>query len=472
VVQPPQVDPAPSVVRAFPGAEGGGALATGGRGGAVYKVTNLNDSGAGSLRDCVNASGARTCVFTVGGTLRLSSKLRISNPYLTIAGQTAPGGGVELTWANPGSENDDIVGIEAPAHDVVIRYLRIRPGLTQQYGSGIGNNSGIYNVIVDHVSFAWGTWDNVSLYPNDKPMHHLTFQWNLLAEPLLPTNGAVNFQVGAAASSIAGGCADVDIHHNLISSGDHRNPIHRIKSGRIVNNVVYNWRYYATKVTGYKDVIGNYYKPGPFSGGGLAGHEIEMWWHDDGNNWFDPSNHTSVYVAGNAGPGNGYNPASNNWTTLTAGAPAGDISDSLVVPADASWQRTATLDAPGAATRLADGTLITVDGATDIGSASGPLLPIVGASARVDCNGQWLANRDALDARYVNDFLTGGGASSPLNAAGAHPSLAAGTACADADGNGIPDAYEVPRCGAPGCLAPSAVQADGYTNLEHYLNGR
>ncbi|MBK8419771.1 hypothetical protein [Candidatus Villigracilis saccharophilus] len=107
---------------AFPGAEGFGANSIGGRGGIIYEVTNLNDTGTGSLRACVEASGARTCVFRTGGLIVLQSALRIVNPYITIAGQTAPGGGITLKTASGG----DIFSTQT--HDVVIRYITARPG--------------------------------------------------------------------------------------------------------------------------------------------------------------------------------------------------------------------------------------------------------------------------------------------------------------------------------------------------------
>ena len=109
---------------AFPGAEGFGRLAKGGRGGKVYIVSNTNDGGAGSLRECVEASGPRTCVFRVAGTITLDSSLEIENPYITIAGQTAPGGGITLRAGDTAST----AHLEVETHDVIIRYIRSRPG--------------------------------------------------------------------------------------------------------------------------------------------------------------------------------------------------------------------------------------------------------------------------------------------------------------------------------------------------------
>src|SRR5713226_1624322 len=111
---------------AFPGAQGGGANSVGGRGGALYEVTNLNDSGTGSLRACVEASGPRTCIFRTGGTITLTSVLTISNPFITIAGQTAPGGGIQIT--GPGSVTAGDPSFYIRTHDVIMQYIRDRRG--------------------------------------------------------------------------------------------------------------------------------------------------------------------------------------------------------------------------------------------------------------------------------------------------------------------------------------------------------
>src|SRR3990172_9429178 len=120
----PSPSPPPAgLVAAFPGAQGGGAGAVGGRGGTVYRVTNLNDSGSGSLRACVEASGPRTCVFAVGGTISLPRELTITDGYITVAGQTAPGGIAVSYGGHGGSQN--VFNIVPPAHDVVIRFVRM-----------------------------------------------------------------------------------------------------------------------------------------------------------------------------------------------------------------------------------------------------------------------------------------------------------------------------------------------------------
>jgi len=128
---------------AFPGAQGGGAGSLGGRGGGVYEVTNLNDAGAGSLRAGVQMSGARTIVFRVGGTIKLLTELDLVNPYLTIAGQTAPGGGILLSGVNLADQNNMV---RVRTHDVILKYMRIRTGygviITLNSGTGISIEGG------------------------------------------------------------------------------------------------------------------------------------------------------------------------------------------------------------------------------------------------------------------------------------------------------------------------------------------
>src|SRR6185503_14989065 len=158
-------------VTAFPGAQGGGALSRGGRGGTVYLVTNTNDSGAGSLRTCVEASGPRTCVFRTGGTIALLSSLTIANPFITIAGQTSPGG-IQVRGPS-GANAPGNPSIFVTTHDVVIHYLRVRRGHNAgeicdqppwSCGANIvvlSNRSGHdpYNIVLDHISSEWSNYE-------------------------------------------------------------------------------------------------------------------------------------------------------------------------------------------------------------------------------------------------------------------------------------------------------------------------
>ena len=163
---------------AFPGAEGAGRFSQGGRGGAVIKVTNLNDAGPGSLRAAVEAKGPRTVVFEVAGTIQLKSDLKISQPRITIAGQTAPGGGITL--------RDHTLVVSAD--DVVIRFIRSRLGDESKTESdAIWINNG-RRIILDHVSASWSVDETLSAsarYGEEgQGFFDLTVQWSIIAESM------------------------------------------------------------------------------------------------------------------------------------------------------------------------------------------------------------------------------------------------------------------------------------------------
>jgi hypothetical protein len=243
---------------AFSGAEGFGAFTPGGRGGRAIFVDNLNDSGSGSLREAVEASGPRIIAFRVGGVIQLKSTLRIDEPFATIDGQNAPGAGIML-------RNH---GIEVRTHDVVLRYFRVRvgdedihlegPKAVQNYAGGTGEHAlyfieGSKNCIADHLSLSWSTTKILSV---TKLSDLITIQWCILSE-------ALDF-AGHGYASIAGGNR-VTWHHNLFAHNHSRN----VRFGGLVdadfrNNVIYDWgsriSYGEFDKVNY---IGNYAKPGP-----------------------------------------------------------------------------------------------------------------------------------------------------------------------------------------------------------------
>lgn len=245
---------------AFPTAEGYGRFARGGRGGRVIEVTNLNDSGSGSLRAAVEAEGPRTVVFNVSGLITLESRLVIRNPYITIAGQTAPGKGICLRQYNFG-----MMG----ARDVIVRYLRVRPGnLSGATLDGMGMASSD-NCIIDHCSISW-TLDEAF---SSRGAKNITLQRTLISEALNEA-GHKKYPPGTQhgyAASIGGNIGS--FHHNLLAHCAGRNwslagglDNNGAYAGRLDlrNNVVYNWKNRATD-GGAQEVnfVGNYYKPGP-----------------------------------------------------------------------------------------------------------------------------------------------------------------------------------------------------------------
>ena len=160
----------PEKVLAFPTAQGFGAWTPGGRGGKIYIVTNLNDKGPGSLREAVEASGSRIVLFNVSGTIFLESDLKIQNPYITIAGQSAPGHGITIANHETSVET----------HDVIIRHLRFRLGDQKRAESDALGVNGANNVIIDHVSASWGMDETLSVSESD----NVTVQWSFITESM------------------------------------------------------------------------------------------------------------------------------------------------------------------------------------------------------------------------------------------------------------------------------------------------
>ena len=260
-------DPGPEELKAFPGAEGYGRYAQGGRGGRVIEVTNLNDSGTGSLRDAVDQTGARTVVFNISGVINLETKLLITgtkgNGYLTIAGQTSPGKGICISgWT---------VGMIGGEH-VIMRHIRTRIGTSSgKTMDGMGMASAT-TTIFDHCSISWTIDEAFS----SRSALMITLQRCLISEALNEA-GHENYPEGTQhgyAASISGDIGS--FHHNLLAHCAGRNwslaggLVHGTTTyaGRldIRNNVVYNWKNRTTDGGAHEvNFVNNYYKPGPSS---------------------------------------------------------------------------------------------------------------------------------------------------------------------------------------------------------------
>jgi hypothetical protein len=409
---------------AFPGAEGAGRLSAGGRGGAVLKVTTLADSGPGSLRAAIMAKGPRTILFDVSGTIRLQSDLVIREPRLTIAGQSAPGGGVTLADH----------GLVIRADDVVVRHIRVRRGDTGGEGDAIWIAGGS-RIILDHVTASWSTDETLSVSgPRDgEPPRDVTVQWSIIADSL---RRSVHAKGDHGYGSLVRGSrgARYSFHHNLWANHQARMPRpgnylspEEDAEGPVMefrSNLFHNW---GGKASGYNSdsgsrarysFIDNAYSPGPDSKGRLAFREE--------------------------------NPGASAW--FSGNSMAG------VVPAD-PWTLVEGSDRPGY--RLAAPVSAGPVAADPPAAAAPRILARAGASCR----------RDSLDAALVQQVRQGRGALiDSQRQAGGWPELAAGTPPPDADGDGVPDAFERTAGTDPKRADSAEVRTgDGTTNLEIWL---
>ena len=442
-------------VPAFPGAEGYGAITRGGRGGQVILVTNLKDSGPGSLREAVETEGPRIVIFTVSGTITLESSLRISHPYITIAGQTAPGDGICLRR----------YPLLINASEVIIRYIRVRLGdETDNEADAI---SGRYhkNIILDHVSASWSIDETVSIYYCE----NVTIQWCLISESLYFAGHAK----GAHGFGGIWGSNYSTYHHNLLAHHSSRNP--RFASGcgynDFRNNVIYNWGYnsvYGGEKEHASDerfnftvvnMVANYFKPGPATRPGHTTYRIvnpSSSGSDDGfGKWHVENN----FVYGN------HVVTAKNWSAGVQ--PEG---------------RSPYGPHPGRLHRPFESIPINQQTAEKAYLA---VLESAGAS---------LPKRDSIDARIVDETRNGyatyegktykqkarisdkskkSGIIDSQKDVGGWPELKSLPAPHDSDKDGMPDEWEKQYGFDPSDASNSSKDkdGDGYTNIEEYLNG-
>jgi hypothetical protein len=459
---------------AFPGAEGGGAASVGGRGGQVFEVTNLNDSGEGSLRACTFATGPRTCVFRVAGIITPSERFTIASPYLTVACQTAPG---EVIIGGPKIANESFY---IATHDVTVRYCTFSAdNINIPAGPDTGTvnveiaNGNNYNIILDHITTRWAgnkLWITLSNYIG--PNRLITTQWSMFYEPHVnhPVGPGTSTNTGCTASAgspcFSFGEHDIDFHHNLFADMSHRIPESTNYSTRWVNNIVFNWNFYASEWLGAMtvDEIGNKYVAGNLNRGSQK-HEIHF-------TTLSPPlpGDPSTYLSGNIGP-NQSDPSGNQYAM--AAEIDGENGDEIgAVPS--SWIRSSPMPAPAFP--------INPD---PVGNLDSVLLPTVGNSQHLDCNGNWVSHRDAADQRIINQYQSGGpGGFWPNGLTAAVDSLpkpgSAWTdqpltnfsACTESLHDGIPDQWKAAQ--GLSTTDPSLyneIAPNGYTYLENYVNG-
>lgn len=457
-------------------AEGFGAQSLGGRGGVVIAVTNLNDAGPGSLRACIEAEGPRHCFFRIAGTIELESPLYVSNPYLTIAGQTAPGGGITVKSPFAVVLGADLETGEGPAvHDIILQNVRFRrstrPGVlpSDDNQDALTVLGGAHDILIDHCSFSWGTDETLSVVNR---AHDVTIQWCIVSE---------SFFKGSLISS---GARNVTIHHTLYAHNPERNPklMGRPESldGHeavfdFVNNVVYDWRVYATAVagSGMANVVANHYQLGPGSAPvpdpGESSIDRSIWNAPETPvvvSWPKPREIVrmqdlpvngrsvrAIYAARNVGP------------TCPQGC-ADDWDDGMVSDLEGRLGNKSRTDTPLAAPPVT---------ATTAEQAFADVLDYAGASFGLDEHGRPFARRDAVDERIAAEVRDGTGAvldgRAPLDAS-AWPALAAGTPYTDNDRDAMADAWERDHGldpANPGDPFADA-DADGFTDLEEFFN--
>ena len=411
---------------AFPSAQGFGKSATGGRNGTVVHVTNLNDSGAGSFRDAVSAPN-RIVVFDVGGYIQLKTAVSVKS-NLTIAGQSAPGGGIgfrggELSFAN--------------ASNIVVRHVRIRPG--SETASDTDDALSLYraqNVMLDHCSFEFAPWNDIDGVSDDwqaHPVTNISIQDSLIADP-------TGQQFGAHCESVASNWA---FYRNIFANSHNRNPLAKVNDV-FVNNVLYNDSagYTTHTSTSFQhDIVNNYFIFGPASSG-------------TDNTWYQVDKNQAIFYAGNLKDTN----------------------------------RNGVLDGAATTPYWYQGTGTILSKAWSSETSAEPALDPASA-VRVAASLAGALPRDPLDALIVSQVLTLGKGTTGLGANTVGPdgalytsqaqtglpnqgygTILGGTKPADADNDGMPDAWEKAVGSDPAKADGTSKSADGYTLIEGYLN--
>lgn len=468
---PTQVD---EVAFAFPGAEGFGMNATGGRGGKVLFVTNLNDSGTGSLRAAIQTMGARYILFKVSGTIALQSDLKITNDNVTIAGQTAPGDGICLKNYPVTIDSDN----------VIIRFMRFRMGdEAKQEGDALGGRFH-KNIIIDHCSMSWSTDECVSFYNNE----NTTVQWCIIAESL---RNSVHFKGAHGYGGIWGG-KNASFHHNLLADHDSRNPRLGESAGSVFaltdltdirNNVIYNWGNNSTYGGEAMNVniVNNYYKPGPATiannGSSKQGRIVSLDKNKiKGTDVYDTWG--KFYIDGNFVEGNTnstddnwtygvYNQFHSSYTSYTGSCTdvnGNSITCEYTIPVSDADKAAMKLNAPHNIENN-----VTTHSAVD---AYNKILEFGGASLV----------RDAVDIRIIQDVKNSTfqyeGSNGSTNGiidsqsdVGGWPELNTETPPLDTSGDGMPDAWKKEMKLKVAENNPNGHElSTGYENIEVYMN--
>ncbi len=461
-------------IPAFPGAIGGGRYSFGGRGGKVFVVTSLADSGPGSLREACETGGARIVVFNVAGEIRLERPIHVRAPYISIYGQTAPGDGVVITGQS----------LLIDTHDVIIRYMRFRRGsMDVAFRDDACGGNGLGNIIYDHCSASWGLDEVMSMYRHvyarkangygeKLPTVNITIQDCIFAEGLDLYNHGFGASIGGHNSLFA---------RNLFANNISRNPSIAMNGGfNFVNNVLFNWWNRSIDGgdnTSLYNIVNNYFKPGPITGYDVdkkaVDPEASIRWRilkpECGRSKEQQALFGKAYVTGNIVEGNDKVTA-DNWD---GGIQPPGLKDKAVIA------QTLKVDAPHPMPYL--DTLYSASEAFEY------VLEHVGATKPV---------RDAVDARIVRSVRSGEptyvkgakehtspyvrrrlpadsykmGIITDPQQVGGLPNYK-GKPHKDTDGDGIPDNWEKANGLNPNDSTDALIiRADGYMNIEWYAN--
>ena len=418
---------APGPAIAFPGAQGFGKKATGARNsGTVYHVTNLNDTGAGSFRDAVSASN-RFVVFDVGGYIQLVTAVSVKS-NITIAGQTAPGGGIgfrggEISFANQSN--------------IIMRHVRIRPG--SETASTEDDALSLYKantVMIDHSSFEFAPWNNIDAVSDDWqnfPVTDVSIQDTLNADP-------TGQQFGAHTESVQSNMA---WYRNIFANSHNRNPLAKVNTV-FVNNLLYNDSagYTTHTSTNFKhDILNNYFVFGPASTG-------------TDNTWYQVDKNQSIYYAGNLKDTNR----------------DGTLNGAATTP---YWYQ-------------GEGTVLTTPWSTETNATPALDTP---SAARVAISLAGTLPRDPMDALIISQVMTLGMGTTGAGAGTVGPdgglytsqtqtglpnngygSIASGTRLTDTDNDGMPDIWESANGSNVNGNDAMTKASDGYALIEHYVN--
>lgn len=441
----------PGEVLAFPSARGAGAYATGGRGGRVIRVTNLNDSGDGSLRAALAAEGSRIITFAVSGTILLDSTLSVRNGNFTLAGQTAPEGGITLAG------RDRVIDF-SNLDNFIVRYIRVRPTYSTFDALGL---IGCSNFIFDHTSASWGG-DEIMTTRGDTD--DVTFQRLLLAE--------------GKTGSLFGDSNDpslserLSFHHNAYYNVTHRHPnVHTYGRADVYNNIVFNWKFRWSVVIGDMQLnhIGNYYSQGCLTN--PSGQNSFM------KAFYNPEFAPEIHSAGNlVMPTHLTDSDEDNWRLWNWRV---DVSEGPYAGVEANTQLTTDYQVAEPFPLLGPSAV-----ATPAQAAFEDVSNDVGANRRIDEMGNVVREEDALDALYLRDIRAGECVSYMSSSAGqdynttphynafidslSSTPIAMGPA--DANEDGIPDAWILSRGFGISDEMSAHEWASGYIGVEEFLN--